>query len=105
LLTRFLQKKSFIDVELPQIRVERISDKDAAAFGVEPTAVAATPMLENTMRMNEIVAPGPFSLPKTSNENFMVALVSMLIGFSLAMLLMRRPSRRNRYEPVPNAQT
>lgn len=112
LVTRFLTKKSFIDMELPKIRIQALS-RSSVSVSVNSKTESISNVEESTSSDADLSIAGgggAFSVGK-QHETALVAIVSMFVGFVLAMLVMRRggsgPSTRRintaGYQRVPDA--
>lgn len=82
---------SFLDVELPTIRIAPVS--------LESLATEASQAGVNTAA----ILPANFKLGFSQGETFLIALVSMLLGVVLTLGLVRRASSRGNYHRVPDA--
>ena len=102
LVTRFLSRESFMDVDLPTFRFEPI-DETTQIPNLDKTDVRVRPAAVDTS--SDVNAP---SLPRTNHidhlfETVGVAAVSMFAGFLLALYLLKRSPKSLGYQPVPNA--
>jgi Serine carboxypeptidase len=112
LLTRFLTKTSFIDLELPQIRIKPLSSHGSLSDRISKVESASISLPEQPMfswsKVEITGFGGSFSSVAKQHETALVAIVSMFVGFILAVLVMRRGGGgRGRtaagYQRVPDA--
>jgi len=111
LVTRFLTQSSFMDTELPTLRINKASsdkhhhdhhheDKDAAAAAIMMEQVVVA---DHSSDMMHSLSGGG-----THTTTIGVAAVSMLVGFILAVVLGRRHGRNHNnngeYQSVPDTQ-
>jgi pimeloyl-ACP methyl ester carboxylesterase len=89
LLTRFLQKKSFLDLEMPTIRVERASGNDFTDSYMTN--------IDSTMMSSSVGVVGAGRGWETMGS---VGAVSFLAGVACCWFLVGRPAQRRGYQQV-----
>jgi hypothetical protein len=96
LVTRFITHTSFVDTELPTVRVTKETHKTFQTHGVS----------EDAIMMGQLVADDGNHMPRlmggATTHTAGIVVVSMLVGFALALVMGRR-ANRSQYQSVPNA--
>jgi Serine carboxypeptidase len=107
LVTRFLTKKSFIDMELPQIRIKTQTHRTSFSDRISKVEIASITEQPTFSSKAEISGFGALFSVAKQHETALVAIFSMFAGFIVAVLVMRRGGGRGHnaagYQRVPDA--
>ena len=98
LVTRFITRTSFVDTDLPLVRVLK---SETTLDGAGDTTILTS--MEQLVASENVNHDMHRLMGGSSTHTAGIVFVSMIVGFALALVMGRRSNHRSQYQSVPNA--